>query len=104
MGRRLMRPWGSAWFQVMVPVISASDPGAVLQIKVRMLGISPLVWRRCLVPESMSLRELHGIVQASSVQLRRQPQDELGKQVQEDDPDDPDGNERQGPHHRIRVA
>ena len=31
--------------------------------KVRLLGISPMIWRRVLVPESMTLRELHGVVQ-----------------------------------------
>ena len=29
----------------------------------RLLGISPMIWRRVLVPESVSLRELHGVVQ-----------------------------------------
>ena len=42
---------------------SAALPGAILQIKIRLLGISPMIWRRVLVPESMSLRELHGVVQ-----------------------------------------
>ena len=47
----------------MESVKSAALPGAVLQLKIRLLGISPMVWRRVLVPESMSLRELHGVVQ-----------------------------------------
>ena len=42
---------------------SAVPPGAILQLKVRLLGISPMVWRRVLVPESVSLHELHGMVQ-----------------------------------------
>ena len=37
-----------------------SAPGAILQIKVRLLGISPMSCRRILVPESVSLRVLHG--------------------------------------------
>ena len=35
----------------------------IVQLKVRLLGISPMIWRRVLVPESVSLRELHGILQ-----------------------------------------
>ena len=42
---------------------SAALSGAILQLKVRLLGISPMIWRRVLVPESMTLRELHGVVQ-----------------------------------------
>ena len=47
----------------MESVKSAAPPGAILQLKVRLLGISPMIWRRVLVAESMSLRELHGVVQ-----------------------------------------
>ena len=35
----------------------------IVQLKVRLLGLSPMIWRRVLVPESVSLRELHGILQ-----------------------------------------
>ena len=37
----------------------------IVQLKVRLLGISPMLWRRVLVPASVSLRELHGILQVS---------------------------------------
>ena len=47
----------------MESVKSAALPGAILQIKVWLLGISPMVWRRVLVPNCVSLRELHGVVQ-----------------------------------------
>ena len=47
----------------MESVKSAALPGAILQLKIRLLDISPMVWRRVLVPESVSLRELHGMVQ-----------------------------------------
>ena len=47
----------------MESVKSAALPGAILQLKIRLLDISPMVWRRILVPESVSLRELHGMVQ-----------------------------------------
>jgi hypothetical protein len=39
--------------------------GPVLQLKVRLLEISPMVWRRLLVPGATSLRELHGILQVA---------------------------------------
>jgi hypothetical protein len=34
----------------------------IVQLKVRLLDISPMIWRRVLVPASVSLRELHGIL------------------------------------------
>ena len=42
----------------MESVKPAVPPEAILQLKVRLLGISPMIWRRVLVPESVSLREL----------------------------------------------
>lgn len=42
-----------------------SDAGPVLQLKVRLLEISPMVWRRLLVPVDTTLRELHGILQVA---------------------------------------
>ena len=44
-------------------VKSAAPCGEVLQLKTRLLGVSPIVWRRVLVPECASLRELRGVVQ-----------------------------------------
>jgi len=37
----------------------------IFQLKIRLLGISPTIWRRVLVPSSMTLRELHGIIQVA---------------------------------------
>jgi hypothetical protein len=34
-----------------------------LQFKVWLLGISPMIWRRVQVPATMTLRELHGVIQ-----------------------------------------
>lgn len=34
----------------------------ILQFKVWLLGISPMIWRRVQVPGSMTLRELHGVI------------------------------------------
>ncbi|MBN9072707.1 MAG: plasmid pRiA4b ORF-3 family protein [Rhizobiales bacterium] len=50
-----------------MPTISPSLPpaGSILRLKIRLLGLSPMVWRRVLVPESYSLRELHGVIQAA---------------------------------------
>ena len=44
---------------------SAEESIRIVQLKVRLLGLSPMVWRRVLVPESATLRELHGILQVS---------------------------------------
>ena len=35
----------------------------ILQFKIWLLGISPMIWRRVQVPASMTLRELHGVIQ-----------------------------------------
>jgi hypothetical protein len=37
----------------------------ILQFKIWLLGISPMIWRRVQVPASMTLRELHGIFQVA---------------------------------------
>lgn len=37
----------------------------VYQLKIRLLGISPMIWRRVLVPASTTLRELHGVLQVA---------------------------------------
>jgi hypothetical protein len=42
-----------------------TDAGEVLQIKVWLVGISPMIWRRVLVPAAFSLRELHGVMQVA---------------------------------------
>ncbi len=39
--------------------------GPILQVKIRLLGISPMIWRRVLVPASSTLQELHGVIQAA---------------------------------------
>ena len=36
-----------------------------MQVKVWLLGISPMVWRRVLVPNTCTLRELHGVIQVA---------------------------------------
>ncbi|MXW86168.1 MAG: plasmid pRiA4b ORF-3 family protein [Boseongicola sp. SB0673_bin_14] len=47
---------------------TAPETGSVLlQLKVRLLGISPMIWRRVLVPYTMSLHELHGVLQVAMV-------------------------------------
>jgi len=45
--------------------LSSADPEAIVQIKVWLLGISPMVWRRVLVPNTCTLRELHGATQVA---------------------------------------
>ena len=46
-------------------------PSEIFQLKLRLLGISPMVWRRVLVSSSTTLRELHGILQAAMAQGAR---------------------------------
>jgi hypothetical protein len=46
-----------------IPAADAS--AAVLQVKVWLTGISPMVWRRVLVPANFTLRELHGVIQVA---------------------------------------
>ena len=45
--------------------LSSADPEAIVQIKVWLLGISPMVWRRVLVANTCTLRELHGALQVA---------------------------------------
>ena len=45
------------------PPLSASSPESVLRLKVWLLDISPMVWRRVLVPAAFTLSELHGVFQ-----------------------------------------
>jgi hypothetical protein len=40
-------------------------PGEIIQLKVRLLGISPMIWRRVLAPTTMTLQELHGVLQVA---------------------------------------
>jgi hypothetical protein len=42
---------------------TTTDATAILQVKVWLTGISPMVWRRVLVPSRFTLRELHGVAQ-----------------------------------------
>jgi Plasmid pRiA4b ORF-3-like protein len=45
------------------PTLFASDADQIVQIKVWLLGISPTVWRRVLVPAAYTVRALHGVIQ-----------------------------------------
>jgi len=37
----------------------------IVQPKVRLVGVSPMIWRRVLIPSSTLLRELHGVIQVA---------------------------------------
>ena len=39
--------------------------GEVLQFKVWLLGLSPMVWRRVQVPATFTLRQFHGVIQVA---------------------------------------
>jgi hypothetical protein len=43
----------------------SSSAGSILRLRIRLLGISPMIWRRVLVPGSSTLQELHGVIQAA---------------------------------------
>jgi hypothetical protein len=45
--------------------LEAPDPPEFLQFKVWLLGISPMIWRRVQVPSTLTLRELHGVIQVA---------------------------------------
>src|SRR5487761_94303 len=47
------------------PLRSPPEEDGVVQLKVWLLGISPMIWRRLLVPSACTLRELHGIIQVA---------------------------------------
>ena len=47
------------------PAPSDPDAASIMQIKVWLVGISPMVWRRVLVPTNFTLRELHGVIQVA---------------------------------------
>ena len=44
----------------------AADTVTILQIKFWLIGISPMVWQRVLVPSSFTLRELDGVIQVAT--------------------------------------
>ncbi|MBV8361838.1 MAG: hypothetical protein JO189_28470, partial [Deltaproteobacteria bacterium] len=50
------------------PQASSLAVGAatLVQIKIWLLGVSPMVWRRVQVSGSTSLRELHGVIQVAA--------------------------------------
>lgn len=42
----------------------AKSPGATLQLHIELRGAKPKIWRRVLVPESITLAKLHAVIQA----------------------------------------
>ena len=43
----------------------AAATGPVVKLKVTLTGLRPPVWRRVLVPDAMTLGDLHGVIQAA---------------------------------------
>jgi hypothetical protein len=39
--------------------------GSIFQLKIRLLEVSPMIWRRVLLPASYTLEELHGLIQVT---------------------------------------
>ena len=46
-------------------VLNPSSTLKILQFKVWLIGLSPMIWRRIQVPDSLTLRELHGVIQVA---------------------------------------
>ena len=46
-------------------VRTVDDPVSLLQFKIWLLKVSPMVWRRILVPSTCTPRELHGTIQVA---------------------------------------
>jgi len=44
---------------------SMTSPAMILQIKVTLIGVKPSVWRRLQVPGSLSLKDLHQVIQVA---------------------------------------
>ena len=42
-----------------------TDGYAILRVKVWLTGISPMIWRRVLVPATFTLRDFHGLIQVA---------------------------------------
>jgi hypothetical protein len=42
--------------------VTDAGEAEIVQVKVWLLGISPMGWRRLLVPSTCMLRELHGVL------------------------------------------
>ena len=59
----MKRPPKSPPLKEAPPTPAAAE--AILQVKVWLLGISPMAWRRVLMPATCSLRELHGLIQVA---------------------------------------
>ncbi|MBV8613489.1 MAG: plasmid pRiA4b ORF-3 family protein [Acetobacteraceae bacterium] len=49
----------------MDPSLPAESTGGAVQLKVWLHGISPMVWRRLVVPGTCTVRELHGVLQVA---------------------------------------
>ena len=45
------------------PASASEKSGTIMQFKVWLLGLSPMVWRRVHVPATFTLRQLHGVIQ-----------------------------------------
>ena len=47
------------------PTSAPAMSGTIMQFKVWLLGLSPMVWRRVHVPATFTLRQLHGVIQVA---------------------------------------
>lgn len=45
--------------------MTTTTAASILQIKIRLLNITPMIWRRILIPEGYTLHQLHGVIQTA---------------------------------------
>jgi hypothetical protein len=48
-----------------MPARKSAVPPEIFQLKVTLLGTSPPIWRRLLVPAGLTLAQLHDVLQAA---------------------------------------
>jgi integrase/recombinase XerD len=50
---------------IQAPIQTETDPSNLFQLKISLVDFSPQIWRRVLVPSSISLDQLHSVIEKS---------------------------------------
>lgn len=87
---------------------SASNRTGVLQLKVELLDVEPLVWRRIVVPDFLTLLELHAVIQGAmgwrDYHLHQFEIDERRFEVPEDDQLEPEEGSEDERRHKLKTV